>query len=374
MKIGLVCPYNIAKGGGVQEYVNALRIGFEAAGHEAKIITPKPRDAYTPEEHIIYLGAGADVKTLIGTTAQLSSTVDTVEAKAMLERESFDVLHFHEPWVPMMGRQLATLSNSVNIATFHAKLPDTVVAKTLTKVVKPYTQSILKYFTSLTAVSTAASEYITTLTDRPIAIIPNGVDLRVYTTPKLREAKSQKTILYVGRLEHRKGAARLLRAFAKLTDTQPNVKLIIAGDGVLRSKLETLAFEELQLTNVSFLGYISPEEKIDLLQTADLFCSPALYGESFGIVLVEAMASGLVTVAGNNPGYATVLKGVGSLSLIDPTNTAAFAQRMELLLMEPELRKLWLDWAAIEVKQYDYERIVARYLTLYEAAIRGRAT
>ncbi len=368
MKIGLVCPYNMVRGGGVQEHVRALRNGLEARGHEAVIITPKPRGEFDPEEHVVYLSAGADLKTPLGTTAQLSSTAKPADITALFEEEQFDVLHFHEPWVPMLGRQLATQSKAVNVATFHAKLPDTVMAQTISKVVTPYTKSILKHFHVLTAVSTAAREYIGSLTDREINIVPNGIDLTAYKPPKQEPKNKLKTILYIGRLEPRKGAKHLLLAFAQLQQRKPDTRLLIAGNGEMREQLERLA-EKLQLRNVEFLGYISDEQKHELLQSSDLFCAPALYGESFGIVLVEAMASGLVTVAGNNPGYATVLKGPGSLSLVDPKDPTAFADRLEVFLYEPELRRVWQNWAEQEVAQYDYPVIVQRYEALYKAAI-----
>ena len=111
--------------------------------------------------------------------------------------------------------------------------------------------------------------------------------------------------------------------------------------------------EELQLRNVEFLGFIDDHIKLQLLHSADLFCSPAIYGESFGIVLLEAMASGLVTVAGNNPGYESVMTGLGQLSLVDPRDSKEFAHRMELLLTDEGIRLLWKKWAKKHVKQFE---------------------
>jgi phosphatidylinositol alpha-mannosyltransferase len=146
------------------------------------------------------------------------------------------------------------------------------------------------------------------------------------------------------------------------------VALKLAGDGADREKLEALT-EELGLHHVEFLGYITDEEKLRLLHTADLFCSPALFGESFGIVLLEAMATGLVTVAGDNPGYASVMQGVGQLSLIDPKDSSVFAHRLQLLLFDDDLRNLWQKWAKTYVKQFDFPKIVDQYETVYQAAL-----
>lgn len=369
MKIGLVCPYSVVKGGGVQEIVRALQVGLEAHGHTAKIITPEPRDMpdVHRKDHVIFVGGAADFKSPLHTTAQFSLAADTYGITQMLEEEKFDILHFHEPWVPVLSRQILSRSRAVNIATFHAKLPDTVMSRTMAKVVTPYTKAVLKQLHELTAVSEAASEYVKTLTDDPVTIIPNGINLEKYKVSSKRDARIKKYILYIGRLERRKGVACLIQAFALLAEKDPNVTLRIAGDGPDREKLE-YQVQELGLDRVEFLGYVSEEDKLDLLGNADLFCSPALYGESFGIVLLEAMATGVVTVAGNNPGYASVLQDLGSLSLVNPKDTEEFARRLDVMLHDAELRRLWRKWAKDTVGQYDYPRIVEKYLEVYQAA------
>lgn len=369
MKIGLVCPYNIAKGGGVQEIVTAMQAELERRGHVAKILTPEPRDMpdYHRKGHIIFVGGAADFKSPLHTTSQFSLAADTYGITQMLEEEKFDILHFHEPWVPVLSRQILSRSSAVNVATFHAKLPETLMSRTVVKVVEPYTRAVLKQLDELTAVSEAASEYVRTLTDQPVSIIPNGIDLTKYKPAKKAGTGGKPTILYIGRLEKRKGVEYLLRAFSLLTSKAKNVQLIIAGDGPDREKLEYL-IDDLKLENVTLKGYISDEEKLRLLKHADIFCSPALYGESFGVVLLEAMATGAVTVAGNNPGYASVLQDLGSLSLVNPKDTEEFARRLDVMLSDPALRRLWKKWATEQIEQYNYPRVVDRYLEVYESA------
>jgi phosphatidyl-myo-inositol alpha-mannosyltransferase len=368
MKIGLVCPYNITKGGGVQEIVKALQAGLAARGHEVVIITPQPRENNKRIKNTILLGTATDFRSPMATTAQVSASVDGKEIEEMLQREKFDVLHFHEPWVPMLSRQILSRSDCVNIATFHAKLPETMMSRTVARVVTPYTRSVLKYLHSFTAVSDAAMEYLRTMTDEPVSIIPNGIDLNHYHVPRKKPQQKDKTILYIGRLEKRKGVMYLINAYALLSKEYPGLKLVIAGDGVDRYKLEERV-AELGLKNVKFLGYVTETRKRKLLRESDLFCAPAIYGESFGIVLLEAMASGLVTVAGNNPGYSSVLQGLGSLALVDPKQKEEFAKRMELLLYEPQLRRLWLNWAKQAVPQYDYANVVEQYEAVYQSAL-----
>lgn len=371
MKVGLVCPYHIFRGGGVQECVFAIQKELTARGHTAKIITPLPRDVTDEDRHnesVVFVGTSANVKSPFHTTAQVSVSLDNNQMNAMLEAENFDVLHFHEPWVPIMSRQLLTQSDAVNVATFHAKLPETVMSKTIEKVITPYTKSVLKYIDSFTAVSDAAAQYVRTVTDEPISIVPNGIDLKKFKVIKQRPVSDKPVLSFIGRLEKRKGVKYLIKAFALYQAINPGAQLRIAGDGPDRTKLEQLVQDE-RIGNVTFLGYISEAEKQQLFEESDLFCSPALYGESFGIVLLEAMAKGLVTIAGDNPGYAAVMDGRGALSLVNPQDTEQFARRIQILLEDEATRKLWRSWAHEYVKQFDYSLVVEQYLKVYKQAL-----
>lgn len=369
MKIGIVCPYDVNKGGGVQECVHALQNGLKDIGHDVKIITPRIKGAPTNSKDVIYLGTATDFRSPTHTTSQIGASITASEIETMLEKEAFDVLHYHEPWIPILSRQILTRAKCANIATFHAKLPETMMSKTFAKAVRPYTKSVLKYLDGFTAVSEAATEYLRTMVDVDVDIIPNGIDLNQFKVPKNRREKKKQKILYVGRLEKRKGLTYLLRAFAILSEKNPDLTMIIAGDGVDKVKLESLAAELKIADKVEFPGYITDAKKEQLFRTCDLFCSPAVYGESFGIVLLEAMASGLVTVAGNNPGYASVMKGLGAISLVSPKRVDDLAHRMGLLLQERDLRDLWRNWAQDTITQYDYPNIVKQYEAAYIKAI-----
>jgi len=374
MKIGLICPYNIAIGGGVQEQVKAMQTVLAERGHDVAIITPQPRVPYIDEgRKVIFLGTATDVKTPLNTTAQFSASVLTDEIDTLLEREQFDILHFHEPWVPVLSRQILSRSKSVNVATFHAMLPDTRVAQTVGRVVTPYTKPLLRHIDAFAAVSEGAASYLLGLADVSVQIIPNGVDLRHFRTksgPKTPADATKKTILYLGRLENRKGVRYLLEAFARLQSKKPDVRLVIAGAGPDREKLEQ-EVQALGCSDVEFLGYVDDVTKMKLFHSADLFCAPSIFGESFGIVLLEAMASSLVAVAGDNPGYSSVMQGLGKLSLVNPKDIPQFTHRLELLLYDDDLRALWQKWAKDYVRQFDYAKILDRYEAMYEAALQA---
>lgn len=371
MKIGLICPYNIFKGGGVQEHVLAVQAELLRRGHTAKIITPWPRSYVGDEpENVIFMGASTDMKSPFNTTVQVSATGNRDRITEVLEAEKFDILNFHEPWVPIISRQILAKSQAVNIGTFHAKLPDTVVSKTLESVITPYTKSILKSLDVITAVSEAAAQYVQRLSDAPIEFIPNGIDLKKYQ-PDLSSKTEAPTIFYIGRLEKRKGLKYLLKAFMLLQETMPRAQLLIGGDGPDREKLEEYV-ADMQIKHVSFLGFLSDEDKLHYLQSSTVFCSPAIYGESFGIVLLEAMACGTPIVAGDNPGYEGVLQERGQLSLVDSRQTVEFARRLKLLLTDEGLRDAWTSWASEYVRQFDYPRIVDLYEELFEIKIKKK--
>ncbi len=363
MKIGLICPYDIFKGGGVQECVHAMQAELKSLGHDVKIITPLPAGQKAAKfSDTIFIGRSADVKSPFHTTAQVSVSLNSDEIDKMLEVENFDVLHFHEPWVPIVSRQILSRSKAANVATFHAKLPESAMSRTIEKVITPYTRSIMKYLDGLTAVSEVAAEYVRTIAVHDVDIIPNGIDLSVY---RLSPDTTSTKILYIGRLERRKGVKYLLKAFHDLSKRDATAELVIVGDGVDGQKLKQFVIDQ-QIPRVSFLGYVSQPKKLELLRQARVFVSPALYGESFGIVLLEAMATGLPVVAGDNPGYRAIMQDSGELSLVNPRDVDEFSRRLHMLMHNQDLRELWQVWAKEYVKQFDYHKIALMYEKLYK--------
>lgn len=366
MKIGIVCPYNLSMPGGVAQHIFAQAAELRSRGYKVKIITPKPRGKLLIDDpDVIFVGVSARIKTPQHTSTDISISVSADDIDKMLETEKFDVIHMHEPLVPMLARQMLPRVTCPVVGTFHAALPETVIAKSIAGSISPYVKSILKHLQAITAVSPAATSYISSFVDiDEIAMIPNGVDLKKYHMSKGKD-KERKDILYVGRLEKRKGVKYLIQAFAELLKVMPEVRLTIAGDGPDREKLIRYA-EELDVQDsINFLGFITDEKKQNLLREAALFVSAALYGESFGIVLVEAMASGTPTIGGDNSGYAFVLQGRGALGLVKPEDSELFANRMAVFLTDMKLRVLWQEWATNEVKKYSYKSIVDSYEKIY---------
>lgn len=388
MKIALVCPYNMfERAGGVHQVIIHLHDGLVKKGHSVKIITPRPPKykSDAPKDYIL-LGTSSKFNPGVGmgTNGAWTFDIDNKEIKAVLSREKFDVINFHEPWAPILARQMLPLSKAAHVGTFHANLADSAAAKYLVNIFLPYGRGIGQKMHAITAVSPApAALLINKATNKSekeqvknIRYIPNGVDLSVYKPLKKRTALNgpgTKTIVYVSRLEKRKGAEWLIRAHALLVDQIPEAHLVIAGSGALYNNLEELT-KSLNLNNVHFPGYVDEDEKRRLMGNADLFCVPALFGESFGIVLVEAMAMGTPVIGGNNLGYINVLSGHGRLGLVDPKATEDFANRLAIFLTDRQLQKSFRNWELNEVKKYDYAKIVDQYEAAYiEALAKWRA-
>jgi phosphatidyl-myo-inositol alpha-mannosyltransferase len=367
MKIGIVCPYNIFRSGGVQEHVLAQADYLRARGHNVKILTPRPRaHREKAPADVLFIGKSTTLKMPISTSLELGASFERDSIDELLEAESFDILHIHEPEVPMLGGQVIAKAKCPLVATFHAFHPQNTAGKTINRFRVPYSKSIFSKLDAITAVSDAAAEFVTAqidTDDRKVHIIPNGINLDEYTDTTVTKTD---TILYVGRLEKRKGVIYLLKAFAELQRALPHVKLVIAGDGPEKRRLQHRV-EDLELQNVSFLGYVSNDKKKELLCEAKVFCSPAIFGESFGIVLLEAMACGVPTVAGDNPGYVSVLREMGMLSIVNPKDSSDFARRLQLLLEDDVIRTAWIEWASSYVKQFDYNRVIDQYETLYQS-------
>ncbi len=364
------------RAGGVSDVVMHLHDGLLKRGHSVKIITPRPNDfkGSAPNDFIL-IGKSAKFNPGLATEGSWSFRVDSEEIHQILAEEKFDVINFHEPWAPILARQMLLVSDAVHVGTFHANLVDSVAAKSLVNLFIPYGRGIGEKLDLVTAVSTAPAKVLLDKDPKhrlvkSIRYIPNGIDLEKYKDKPSTAVKNpkMKTIFFVGRLEGRKGVKYLLRAFNELTSRVDNVQLMIAGSGPDEQKLRDYV-SELEIPRVTFLGYISDKDKIHYLHRADVFCSPATRGESFGIVLLEAMAAGTPIVAGDNLGYLSVMRDTGAISLVNPKDTVDFSRRLEIMLFNEDIRKVWLEWASKYVKQFSYDKVVSQYEDAYKEAM-----
>lgn len=369
MKIGLVCPYDFFRHGAVQKLITLLDEELTSRGHDVRIITPRPQGYEgDPPARTIFVGRSTKWNTPLNTTLEVGASFVPNGLEEMLEIEQFDIINVHEPEVPVLGAQIAARADCPIIATFHATVPETAVGKTIEMFRIPFSRSLFRKIAAMTAVSDSAARFVRDWSGQDIQIVPNYIDLKLYQGKK-EYKRDPNTILYLGRLEKRKGVKYLLKSFAELAERDPKVKLVIAGDGSERDRLEDWVLDN-EVPRVKFLGAVTEAKKIELLKKAAVFCSPAIFGESFGVVLLEAMAAGTPTVAGDNAGYACVMKDRGLLSLVNPKDTDDFTRRLELFLRDQGVRDVWLDWANEYVKQFDSDKIINEYEAVYKKVVR----
>lgn len=366
MKIALVSPYDFAYPGGVANHISCLERHLTRMGHEVKIIAPASKALSTFGDNFILVGKPRPIPAS-GSIARITISLRlSSRIKTILNEEKFDIIHLHEPFVPMLCTGVLRFSHTVNIGTFHASRSRGYTYW------KWYTLIWLKKqsrkLDGKIAVSKSAMECAKKHFPADYTIIPNGVDLEHFSrnvSPIDEFSDGKLNILFVGRLEKRKGLNYLLEAYKQVKQGIPNSRLIIVGPGTrLRHKYERQVMRN-GLKDVAFVGYVAYEELPRYYKTADIVCSPATGKESFGIVLLEAMAVGKPVVASNIEGYAGVLNhGVEGL-LVPPKNVEKLAQALISLMTDESLRQQMGAKGRLKAAEYDWEHIAQRVLNYY---------
>jgi phosphatidylinositol alpha-mannosyltransferase len=355
MKIALVCPYDFAHPGGVANHITFLYKELLKTGHEVKIITPYSENSNSLDnKDILPIGKPVSIPSA-GSIARVTlSPMLSSPVKAALEREKFDIIHLHDPLYSTLTLTVLHHSKTTNIGTFHA------FQKTRTPyhLISPLFQGAFNKLHGRIAVSEPAKRFINRYFPAEYEIIPNGIDFKRFSTPltpieKLRDGKLN--ILFVGRAEKRKGLNFLLKAYPLIKREIPQSRLVIVGPET-RHKYEPLA-KKLALTDVVFTDYVPNDDLPAYYQTADVFCSPATGGESFGIILLEAMAASKAIVASSIDGYASLINnGVEGL-MVPPKDITALANTIVTLLKdEPRRREMGIHGRQ-KAEQYSWSNI-----------------
>ncbi len=363
MKIGLISFHSFLNPGGVKRHILGLHQEFKKRGIQSKIIAPRRLKTENYGKDVILLGTSFPIH-LAGTQADFSINFNPFAIKEVLEKEKFDILHFHNIGVPST-LQILEWSKSLNVLTFHANLERSKFLKNLFLIFS----KILPW--KIDGVIGVASLNLEIFKDfkGPKTVIPNGIDLKEFNpkVPKMKKFSDDKVnILFLGRIEERKGLIYLLKAFKILNKKISNLRLIVVGEGPLKDGCQKWV-EKNKLKNVVFEEEVTEKEAPSYYRTADIFCSPAIYGESFGIVLIEAMASGIPVVAFANEGYKGVLeKTKGGKFLAKPKDYKTLSKKLEILIKNPRLRKEMGEWGIKEAQKYSWPKIADQVLAFYE--------
>ena len=366
MKVGLISFHSFLQPGGVKRHVLGLYKEFKKRGIKVKIIVPRrsPEEKYGKD--VIIMGTSISLPA-VGTQGDFCIYFNPFALDSFLKKEKFDVLHFHNVGFPSTI-QVLERSNALNILTFHANLEKSNIIKIFPQI-RDFANRIAKWkIDGIIGVNPLNLRFFRKF-NGPKKVIPNGIDLEEFNpkVPRLKKFSDGKiNILFLGRIEERKGLIYLLKAFKILSRSHSNLRLIVVGEGPLKDDYQKWV-ENNKLENVVFEKAIREKEVPSYYRTCDIYCSPAIYGESFGIVLIEAMALGVPVVAFANTGYRIVLeKGKGKRFLVKPRDYKTLAKKLEILIKSKKLRKEMGDWGLKEARKYSWPKIADQILAFYE--------
>jgi phosphatidylinositol alpha-mannosyltransferase len=365
LSVGLVFDDSLDSNDGVAQHVKTLGSWMSRQGHDVKYFVGETKINAWRGDTVYSLSKNIKVR-FNANSLSIPLPADSTRIRSLLKKEKLDVIHVMMPYSPFLAQKIINnASNSiVIIGTFHI-LPSGWLSISGSRLLRLMTLRSLKRFSSIMSVSPAAADFAKKTFGIDSRVVPNPVDISVFSNKVPKQ--SGNNIVFLGRLVKRKGCQQLLKAFACLVPEIPDANLIIAGDGPLKKNLISQAKKLGISDRVQFIGYIKEEDKPALLASADIACFPSLYGESFGIVLIEAMAAGAKTVlGGDNPGYRSVL-GTQQDLLVDPNDTQQFTLKMLKLLQDKKLASSIANWQKDEVKKYDIsvvgEQVIDTYLS-----------
>lgn len=371
MNIVQVSPYSLARHGGVQTHVRDLAQALRTAGHNVLCICPGQGTDLPPGAY--GLGRMRSIS-FAGTHFELSlaSRAELRGLATVLADFQPDIIHYHTMWVPLLPWQIFRRSRTASIATFHDTTSPDATGAVLRAIFRPLSRYLLGRLDGAIAVSTAPLQHL-----RPPAagvvptIIPPATDLAPFFAAQKTKRTERPTLLFVGRLEPRKGITVLLDAWTRVAAASVGARpphLIIAGDGECSPAVDA-AIQKLGEDSVSRLPPPRKEELPGLFARATLAVSPATHGESFGIVLAESLASGTPIIGGANAGYVNVLTGEGQELLVPTGDAAALAQKIMELLSDPQRLTTLSLWGRKHTAQFDVGICLPRFLAAYERAI-----
>lgn len=365
MRIGMVCPYSFDVPGGVQSHILQLAEVMRERGHYVSVLAPSSPHVTLPD-YVVSGGKAVPIP-YNGSVARLRFGPATHRmVKRWLAAGDFDVLHLHEPNAPSLSLLALMIADGPIVATFHTSTTKSLGLSMFQGILRPWNEKIMGRI----AVSDLARRWQIEALGSDAVQIPNGVDVASYTcAPLLPEyPRPGKTVLFLGRFdEPRKGTAVLLAALPSLVERFADIEILIVGRGdedELREQAGDLA------GHLRFLGQVDDATKASALRSADVYCAPNTGGESFGIVLVEAMAAGTPVVASNLDAFRRVLEDGTAGLLVPIEDPGALAEAVVTVLTDDTLRAGNVAAASEAVRQYDWQ-VVADDITMVYETVAG---
>ncbi|MEW1904780.1 MULTISPECIES: glycosyltransferase family 4 protein [unclassified Streptomyces] len=367
MKIGIVCPYSWDVPGGVQFHIRDLAEHLIRLGHEVSVLAPADDETPLPP-YVVSAGRAVPVP-YNGSVARLNfGFLSAARVRRWLHDNAFDVVHIHEPTSPSLGLLTCWAAQGPIVATFHTSNPRSraMIAA------YPILQPALEKISARIAVSEYARRTLVEHLGGDAVVIPNGVDVDFFARAEPKKEWQGETLGFIGRIdEPRKGLPVLMKALPRILTERPGARLLVAGRGDEEEAVASLPRE--MRSRVEFLGMVSDEDKARLLRSVDVYVAPNTGGESFGIILVEAMSAGAPVLAADLDAFAQVLDQGGAGELFANEDAGALADAAIRLLGDEERRKELSTRGSAHVRRFDWSTVGADVLAVYETVTDGAA-
>ncbi|MDP5182920.1 glycosyltransferase family 4 protein [Blastococcus sp. BMG 814] len=368
MRIGLVCPYRWDVPGGVQYHVRDLAGTLRDMGHHVEVLTPAQHEESVTDPSLTFAGRTVPVP-YNGSMAGLQfGPVSAARVRRWLREGRFDVVHVHEPSSPSVSLLVCMIARGPIVATFHTATTRSKVLAVLGPMVRPWLERIAGRI----AVSDFARRVQVEHLGGDAVIIPNGVHVGFFAQgPTLTgrpRGDGPPTVGFVGRFdEPRKGLPVLLQAMRTVVRAHPDARLLIAGRGDA-DQLWSMVGTDLR-PHVTLLGEVSEADKAALLRSVDVYCAPNLLGESFGVILIEAMAAGAPVVASDLDAFVRVLDDGAAGVVVRRDDPAALGRALSDLLADPGRRAELAARGSRAAATYDWQLLARRILAVYETVL-----
>ena len=364
-RIGIVCPYGWDTPGGVQAHVGDLAEYLIAQGHSVSVLAPSLSDENLPH-YVTSAGRPISISYNGAVARVLFGPVAFSRVKGWIAEGDFDVLHLHEPAIPSISLLACWAAEGPMVGTFHAASARKKIAFAIT----PFIEPVIEKLNVRIAVSEAARETLQIHLDTDAVVIPNGIYAKRFASAVVDQQWTGNTIGFIGRFEEsRKGLSVLVEALHLMINRVPDLRVFIAGPGNPDSVLKEL---EPHLRNrFTFLGKISEAEKASLMASVGLYVAPNTGGESFGIILAEALASGACVLASDIPAFASLLGDGEYGTLFASENSADLAEKAIALLGDPGLRHEISKRGQSYADSFDWDLVAERIYDVYEMAMVG---
>jgi phosphatidylinositol alpha-mannosyltransferase len=365
-RIGIVCPYGWDTPGGVQAHVSDLASFLISQGHYVSVLAPTSSDENLPD-FVVSAGKPISIPYNGAVARILFGPIAFARVRQWISQGEFDLLHLHEPAIPSISLLACFAADGAMVGTFHASAKKQKAIFAIGPILEP----VIEKLTARIAVSEAARSTLTEHLETDAVVVPNGIYAQRLSGGKLRAEWSGNTLGFIGRFEEpRKGLNLLVEALPAIIRSIPDVRVIVAGPGDSANFLESVP-PQLH-SRFTFLGRISEEEKADFLHSISLYVAPNTGGESFGIILAEALAGGAAVVASDIPAFQALLGDGKYGTLFESESYSSFAHHIIELLTNNSRRNDLRTAGKAYAQSFDWDVVASRIYDVYEMAMVGQ--